>query len=197
MNNKPEEYRDDDLEQPRPVIEPGGIAGYGRKISSSFRNPVYRLYYYSLVGHWAPLQMQMQARTLLIYRITDSGQLLGTMALAGSIPMLILSLYGGALADRLDKRKVLIVGQSSSAVLALAVALALSFGKPIIAPKLGCLIDILDEMGAFLYHAREKDGLLKALKESIIKKDTLSKMGKYNIEKVKNVNWTCHVGPGK
>ena len=128
MNKKPEEYRDDDLEQARPVAVPGGIAGYGRRISSSFRNPVYRQYYYSLVGHWAPMQMQMQARTLLIYRITGSGQLLGTMALAGSLPMLILSLWGGALADRLDKRKILIIGQASSAVLALGVALALSFG---------------------------------------------------------------------
>ena len=127
MSNQSDEYRDDDLKQARPVAEPGGIAGYGRRISSSFRNPVYRLYYYSLVGHWAPLQMQMQARTLLIYRITGSGSLLGTMALAGSIPMLILSLYGGALADRLDKRKILIIGQASSAALALGVALALSF----------------------------------------------------------------------
>ena len=127
MNKKPEEYRDDDLKQPGPVTEQGGIAGYGRRISSSFRNPVYRLYYYSLVGHWAPMQMQMQTRTLLIYRITGSGSLLGTMALAGSIPMLILSLYGGALADRLDKRKILIIGQASSAALALGVALALSF----------------------------------------------------------------------
>ena len=119
MNNKPEEYRDDDLKQLRPVEEPGGIAGYGRRIFSSFRNPVYRLYYYSLVGHWAPMQMQMQARTLLIYRVTGSGSLLGTMALAGSIPMLVLSLWGGALADRLDKRKILIISQASSAVLSL------------------------------------------------------------------------------
>ena len=127
MSNQPEEHNDHHIKQARPVVYQGGIAGYGRKVFSSFRNPVYRLYYYSLVGHWAPLQMQMQARTLLIYRITGSGQLLGTMALAGSLPMLVLSLWGGALADRLDKRKILIIGQASSAVLALGVALAISF----------------------------------------------------------------------
>lgn len=127
MNNRPDEYREDNSKPARPVVEQGGIAGYGRRIFTSFRNPVYRLYYYSLVGHWAPMQMQMQTRTLLIYRITGSGQLLGTMALAGSIPMLILSLYGGALADRLDKKKILIIGQVSSSALALAVALTLSF----------------------------------------------------------------------
>ncbi len=128
MNDLPHEQRDENLPQAGPVVDQGGIAGYGRKVFTSFKNPAYRLYYYSLVGHWAPMQMQMQTRTLLIYRITGSGQLLGTMALAGSLPMLILSLYGGALADRLDKRKVLIFGQVSSAVLTLAVALTLTFG---------------------------------------------------------------------
>ncbi len=128
MEQQPKEYPDKELKQARPVTYPGGIAGYGRRVFTSFRNPMYRLYYYSLVGHWAPMQMQMQTRTLLIYRITGSGQLLGTMALAGSIPMLILSLYGGALADRLDKKKILIIGQASSAALALGVALAITFG---------------------------------------------------------------------
>ena len=111
-----------------PVTEPGGIAGYGRRVFSSFRNPSYRLYYYSLVGHWAPMQMQMVTRTLLIYRITGSGSLLGLMALAGAIPMLVLSLYGGALADRLDKRKILIASQTASAAVTIAVALTLAFG---------------------------------------------------------------------
>lgn len=109
------------------MVDEGGIAGYGRKVFSSFRNPVYRLYYYSLIGHWAPMQMQMITRTLLIYRLTNSGTLLGMMALAGSLPMFFLSLYGGALADRVEKRKILIYSQGLSAVVTLAVGLALSF----------------------------------------------------------------------
>jgi MFS family permease len=127
MNNKQDDYLDDDFQPVGIDVEPGGIAGYGRRVFSSFRNPLYRLYYYSLIGHWGPLQMQMVTRTLLIYRITGSGSLLGLMALSGAIPMLILSLYGGALADRLEKRKILIMGQTASAVVALGVALALAF----------------------------------------------------------------------
>jgi MFS family permease len=126
MSKDLKEFRDDDPKTVRPVVYEGGIAGYGRKVFSSFRNPVYRLYYYSLVGHWAPMQMQMVTRTLLIYRITNSGTILGMMALAGSLPMLILSLYGGALADRVEKRKILIYSQALSGVVTLAVALALS-----------------------------------------------------------------------
>ncbi len=126
MSKNPDEYRDDDLKMARPVAGQGGIAGYGRRVFSSFRNPIYRLYYYSLIGHWGPMQMQMVTRTLLIYRITGSGTILGLMALAGAMPMLILSLYGGALADRMEKRKILIYSQAASAVVTLGVALVLS-----------------------------------------------------------------------
>jgi MFS family permease len=128
MNNRFDENQPlDDAIQPATTFREG-ISGYGRRVFSSFRNPVYRLYYYSLVGHWGPMQMQMVTRTLLIYRITGSGTLLGMMALAGAAPMLILSLYGGTLADRLEKRQILIISQAASAVVTIAVALTLSFG---------------------------------------------------------------------
>jgi len=128
MNKNLDDYRDKNPTAPRPGMDGGGIAGYGRRVFSSFRNPVYRLYYYSLIGHWAPLQMQMVTRTLLIYRITGSGSILGLMALAGAMPMLLLSLYGGALADRLEKRKILIYSQAASALVSVAVAVPLTMG---------------------------------------------------------------------
>jgi MFS family permease len=125
MKRNLDEYRNDNLKMAGPG-EMGGISGYGRRVFSSFRNPAYRIYYYSLIGHWAPMQMQMIARTLLIYRLTASGAILGMMSLAGSIPMVLLSLYGGALADRMEKRKLMIIGQASSAVVSLGVALPLT-----------------------------------------------------------------------
>lgn len=127
MSRIPDEYRDTGIDESGMPVDQGGIAGYGRRVFSSFKNPVYRMYYYSLVGHWGPMQMQMVTRTLLIYRITGSGSLLGIMALAGSLPMLFLSLYAGALADRLEKRRILIISQIASAVVTIAVGLALSF----------------------------------------------------------------------
>jgi MFS family permease len=127
MNRIPDENNDADVNIERQFSSQGGISAYGRRVFSSFKNPVYRLYYYSLIGHWGPMQMQMVTRSLLIYRITGSGALLGVMALAGALPMLFLSLYGGALADRVEKRKILIISQAASAVIAVAVGLALSF----------------------------------------------------------------------
>ena len=128
MSDNLDEYRDQNVGITGPEAEGGGMAGYGRKVFSSFRNPVYRLYYYSLIGHWAPMQMQMVTRTLLIYRITGSGSILGLMSLAGAMPMLLLSLYGGALADRMEKRKILILSQAASAVITAGVAVPLTTG---------------------------------------------------------------------
>lgn len=111
-----------------PGPERDGFAGYTSRVLSSFRYPVYRLYYYSMVGHWAPMQMQMVVRSLLIFRLTGSGTILGLMSLAHSIPMVLLSLYGGALADRLEKRQMLIFSQIGSGILAFGVAISLTTG---------------------------------------------------------------------
>jgi MFS family permease len=111
-----------------PPARRGGVAGYTQRTFSSFRVAGYRWYYISLIGHWAPMQMQNLARSLLIYEITGSGTILGVMSLAGSIPMVLLSLYGGALADRLDKRRVLIWGQSLTGLLTAGVGVLLTTG---------------------------------------------------------------------
>ena len=128
MNNRFDENPSrENVIQPATTVREG-IAGYSQRVFSSFRNPVYRLYFYSLIGHWGPMNMQMFVRNLLIYRITGSGALLGTLTLAHALPMLFLSLYGGTMADRLEKRKVLIYSQIGSAAVTMAVGLTLSFG---------------------------------------------------------------------
>jgi len=67
--------------------------------------------------------------------------------------------------------------------------LAISFGKPIIAPRLGCINDILDDDGSILYNVSDKTGLITALKTGIKKGNDLAKMGKYNMELAKNFDW--------
>ncbi len=68
----------------------------------------------SLVGTW----MDTAAEALLVYRLTGSSLLLGTVAFAGQIPIAIFSVAGGALADRLDRRKIVIGTQTLSMILA-------------------------------------------------------------------------------
>jgi len=109
-------------------IRRGGLTLRNLKTFSSFKNPVYRIYYGGMLGHMVAMNMQMLARSLLVYRLTNSATILAAMSFAGSIPMLILSLFGGVIADRVNKRKVLILGQAGAALVGLGMAISLSMG---------------------------------------------------------------------
>lgn len=73
----------------------------------------------SLIGTW----MQMVAQAWLIYRLTGSAVLLGVAGFASQIPVFLLAPLGGVIADRLDRRRVLLVSQAAMMVLALALAI--------------------------------------------------------------------------
>ena len=94
----------------------------------SLANPDYRLYFGALLGQMAAMNMQVVARSWYMYELTGSASMLGTVALAGAIPMLSLSLFGGVLADRVKKKNVLVIGQLCSALIALGIALSISLG---------------------------------------------------------------------
>jgi len=112
-----------------------GVAGGGegrislrKQTFSSLKNPIYRLYYGGMMGQMASMNMQLIARSLLVYRLTGSAAILGAMSLAHAIPMIFLSLFGGVIADRVQKKYVLLAGQAASAVVSLGVALSLTLG---------------------------------------------------------------------
>ncbi len=106
----------------------GGISLRNLKTFDSLKNPVYRLFFLGMIGFMAPMNMEMLTRSLLIYRISGSAAILGLMALANAVPMLFLSLYGGVIADRIQKKYVLLAGMAGSALVSLGIALSLSLG---------------------------------------------------------------------
>jgi MFS transporter, DHA1 family, staphyloferrin A biosynthesis exporter len=94
----------------------------------SFRYPAYRIFFASLLGQMASMNMQILARTLLIYRLTGSAAILGAMSLAFALPMIALSLFGGVFADRVEKKKIMFAGNAVLSLVSLIVALALYTG---------------------------------------------------------------------
>jgi MFS family permease len=66
--------------------------------------------------------MQTVAQSWLIYRLTQSAWLLGLAGFAGQAPVFLLATVGGAVADRRQRRDVLIATQTASMVLAFALA---------------------------------------------------------------------------
>lgn len=67
--------------------------------------------------------------------------------------------------------------------------LAMSFGKPVIAPRLGCITELVDEKGAFLYNPKETEGLLNALEKAIENKYKLKKMEENNFILADDLEW--------
>ncbi len=103
-------------------------AGKATNPFESFKHPVYRKFFISLLGQMTALNMQSMARYLLIYRLTGSAAILGGMSFALATPMLLFSLYGGVIADRFNKKKIIIIGNVVSVIVSLIVGLTLSLG---------------------------------------------------------------------
>ncbi|MBI4282097.1 MAG: MFS transporter [Chloroflexi bacterium] len=95
---------------------------------ASFKNRVFLLYYGAMAGQMAAMNMEMLARSLLVYDMTGSGTILGVMTLAASLPQLFFSLFGGVLADRVQKKYVLIGGMLGSAAITGGIGLFLAIG---------------------------------------------------------------------
>ena len=73
-------------------------------------------------------QMQMLVRGYLTYELTGSATLVGIVSAGGSIAVLVFALFGGAIADRVERRRVIQIGQGVSVLLALSVGIAVLLG---------------------------------------------------------------------
>jgi MFS family permease len=72
----------------------------------------------SLVGTW----MQTVAQSWLVYKLTGSGLLLGSVGFASQIPVFLVAPIGGIVADRSNRKHVVIATQVASMILAFALA---------------------------------------------------------------------------
>lgn len=94
----------------------------GQNVAKTFRslkNRNFRIYsigqVISLCGTW----MQITALPWLVYTMTDSAAALGIVSFAGSVPLLLLTYFGGTLADKFDRKKVLLTMQSLAMIQAI------------------------------------------------------------------------------
>jgi MFS family permease len=72
----------------------------------------------SLIGTW----MQSVAQSWLVYRLTGSAALLGLIGFAGQIPIFVLAPFGGVIADRVNRHRVLVATQTAMMLLAFILA---------------------------------------------------------------------------
>jgi MFS family permease len=98
------------------------LAALGRVAGSTFislRVRNYRLYFIGQVVSVSGSWMQRVAQSWLVLHLTGSGVALGTVSALQFLPMLVLGAWGGVLADRADKRRLLMITQALMGLLAL------------------------------------------------------------------------------
>ncbi len=104
----------------------GKGSALARELSNTFRSLKYRNYRLYFVGQLLSLSgtwMQQVALSWLVYRLTHSAFLLGLVEGATLFPVMLFGLFGGWVADRSEKRTVLIVCQLGAMMQALILAL--------------------------------------------------------------------------
>lgn len=115
--------------QPRRVVV-GSVTWRDTFAALKHRN--FRLFFFgqlvSLSGTW----MQTTAQGWLVYQLTGSKALLGTVAAVGSLPLLLFAAWGGSVADRHAKRSVVFCTQT--AMMLLAFCFAALVGTDLIRP---------------------------------------------------------------
>ncbi|MCE4267070.1 MFS transporter [Rhodococcus globerulus] len=96
-----------------------GIRGLQARTFASLSNPNFRLFMsgqsVSLTGNW----MQTIAQSWLVLELTGSATAIGIVLALQTIPMLLLGPYGGVIADRFDRRTLMIGLQTTLGLLAL------------------------------------------------------------------------------
>ncbi|MCL2394420.1 MAG: MFS transporter [Acidimicrobiaceae bacterium] len=123
----------------------GGPSFDARQVISSLTGRNYRLFFFGQLISMAGTWMQTVAQSFLVLHLTGSGTDLGLATAARFLPMFLFGPFGGVIADRLDKRRVLYVTQSLQGVLALAFALLVAAGTIemwmvyLLAVGLGCV----------------------------------------------------------
>ena len=104
----------------------------------------------SLIGTW----MQTVAQSWLVYRMTNSALLLGAVGFASQIPVFLMAPIGGIVADRYNRRRVVIATQVLSMILASFLA-ALTLSGRIQVWQIMVLASLLGVVNAFDIPARQ------------------------------------------
>jgi MFS family permease len=106
-------------------------AGGGKRILeaiSALRHRNYRLYWFGQLFSVLAQNMEHVAQGWLVLELTNSPLALGLTGLAHAIPTITLTLVGGAVADRADRRRIMIASQSGTALMFLTIAVLVMTG---------------------------------------------------------------------
>ena len=155
-----------------PTAAPPVVAPTFRPVApfASLRHRNFRLFiigqFISLTGSW----IQIVAQGWLVYQLSNSALQVGLVSMLGSFPVLFLVLYGGAVADRVNKHRLILMLQTLMLVPVLAAAILIQLDL-ITVPIIMALSVVVGVITAFEVPTRQafvaemagKDDLMNAI----------------------------------
>ena len=103
------------------------LRGAGRQTFRSLEIRNFRIYLAGQIVSGSGSWMQQVAQAWLVLKLTDSGIALGITTALQFLPVLLFGAWAGVIADRMDKRKLLIATSATATVLALTLGLLTAF----------------------------------------------------------------------
>jgi MFS family permease len=117
----------DPVEGGAPVAEPTPVPPPRRRRfamdTTPLRNPAYRALFWGIAVTMFGQQMTLVAVPYQVYAMTGSSLLVGVTSIVGLVPLIVFGLLGGAIADVMDRRKLLLITSVGAAATAVGLAL--------------------------------------------------------------------------
>jgi MFS family permease len=88
---------------------------------SAMRHSNYRIFWFSLLAFVSAQQVIQLVLLWAVYDLTDSAYYVGALGLANSLPAILVTMVGGVIADRMDRRLVLMFAMSLQTIVAAGV----------------------------------------------------------------------------
>jgi MFS family permease len=110
------------------AVEPVETSAGGLHVLDALQHSEFRLLWFGLVVSNVGAWMQMLALGWLVYSLTSSPFWLGMVGFSRALPVFAFTLWGGVLADRVDRRKVMLAADGSIAACAVAIGIMVASG---------------------------------------------------------------------
>ena len=107
---------------PRGRARRSPLALYLSRTFESLSVPEFRLVWLSMLLMMAGMNMQMVARGVLTYDLSNSPFMVGLVGAGFAPPVLLFSLFGGAVADRMDRKRIILLAQIGMTLLTVVIA---------------------------------------------------------------------------
>ena len=117
---------DDGITSPAAPAEASAARSWADSTLASFQFPVYRIVWLGSFLAFLAFNISSTAQSLVAFDLTGNNHAVGTVMFGQGVAMILLNPFGGAIADRFNKRLLILGAQSAIGLVILAIAILLA-----------------------------------------------------------------------